>query len=850
VYTVELERAGFRSVRREVTVSLGKNVVVELTMPIAEAREAITVVENAPSADSRKVETGTTFDHRELAELPTTRDLSGVLRQIPGVLLSDMNVGSGFSARIVAFVGKGAHGDQNTFNLDGTGVSLGGFTPTLFDFDAFDSVGVVTGGSDPSVSGPGVTVNLVTRRGTNRIAGSARALYTDGSQWDYGIEVGGPLWEDRLWLWGAGASNSYLSQTFFLPDDEPVRSQETNRYWNAKLDARLLPANDLTLAYLSFARDVDGRGAGPQRSEPSTWDIDLSGASYKVEDTHVFSERLFGTLRFSYVPNHREAVPKGGLDTQADVDDGEVWRNSFTHEFIRRVQHQVGLTASSFFETGRLRHELKFGFGYRHAAVQSASTWPANQLVGNAFYEPAQVSVTRERNVKYLINFYDTYLSDTIQAGDLTINLGARFDYQQSRNLPSGVAANPAFPELLPAVRFAGDTAYPLTWRSVQPRLGATWAIGPARQTLVRASYARFADQLGLEVAQVNAFPGIAVLDYYWTDANHDGFVQPAEVDTSNRVSFDAVDPDDPGSSAPVNRISPGLEPPETDEVIVGIEHQLAADLSVSLAYTSRRRSGPLFTPPVGATRASYRYAGNAEGTIVDPETGFALVFSEPYYGLTIDSDGTVLENRPDATETFGGWEIQLRKALSNGWSLNLGFAYNDWRQRIGPAGIVNPNNEVPGTNATGPVVEEGINATWQFNVSGTVVLPFDIQAGVNLFGRQGFPILYGVEVATHDTLESYPLLQIGSATAYRTPNVYVLDLQLSRDFRFGPRVTVTPTIAFFNLLDSHTVLTRDGRVGLFDARDSPAFAPNEAFNSVVSELGSRTIRGGVRIFF
>jgi hypothetical protein len=300
-----------------------------------------------------------------------------------------------------------------------------------------------------------------------------------------------------------------------------------------------------------------------------------------------------------------------------------------------------------------------------------------------------------------------------------------------------------------------------------------------------------------------------------------------------------------------VNWISPGLEPPGTDEVIVGVEQQLAADLSVSLAYTSRRRSGLLFTPPIGATRASYRYAGNAEGTIADPETGFVLVFSEPYYGLTIDPNGTVLENRPDTTETFGGWEIQLRKDLSNGWSLNVGFAYNDWRQRIGPAGIVNPNNEVPGTNATGPVVEGNINATWQFNVSGTVVLPLDIQAGVNLFGRQGFPILYSVEVATHDTFESYPLLQIGSATAYRTPNVYVLDLQLSRDFRFGPRLTVTPTVAFFNLLDSHTVLAREGFVGWYDTEDPEVFRPNvESFNTVASQLGSRTIRGGVRIFF
>ena len=173
---------------------------------------------------------------------------------------------------------------------------------------------MATGGSDPSLPSPGVTINLVTKRGTNQVAGSARALYTGGSQWDYGVEVGGPLWKDRAWIWGAAASNSYLGQTFFLPSGEPVRSQETDKYLNGKLTAQLAPANTLTLAYLGFQRGVDGRDAGPQRSEPTTLDVHWPGASYKVEDSQVLSERLFATLNFSYVAVHRTAIPKGGLD--------------------------------------------------------------------------------------------------------------------------------------------------------------------------------------------------------------------------------------------------------------------------------------------------------------------------------------------------------------------------------------------------------------------------------------------------------------------------------------------------------------------------------------------------------
>ena len=64
------------------------------------------------------------------------------------------------------------------------------------------------------------------------------------------------------------------------------------------------------------------------------------------------------------------------------------------------------------------------------------------------------------------MNYYDAYLRDTIQTGNLTVNVGLRFDYQQGKNLPSTVSANPVFPDLLPAVQYGGDSGYPITWRT------------------------------------------------------------------------------------------------------------------------------------------------------------------------------------------------------------------------------------------------------------------------------------------------------------------------------------------------------------------------------------------------
>ena len=138
----------------------------------------------------------------------------------------------------------------------------------------------------------------------------------------------------------------------------------------------------------------------------------------------------------------------------------------------------------------------------------------------------------------------------------------------------------------------------------------------------------------------------------------------------------------------------------------------------------------------------------------------------------------------------------------------------------------------------------------WQFNVSGLVALPLGIQAGLSLFGRQGFPTPYFVEAVANDPTGTRPLIQIGQATDYRTPNVYVLDLQLSKTFLVGSRVAIGPVIDCFNVLNSDTVLARRGFVGTYDAHSTPVFDLNSEFNQEVGRLSGRTFRFGVRISF
>ncbi len=847
-YFVMLEHTGFETTRRDVTVALG-DAVLSLVMRVAGIEETVTVTSGAAGLDNREIETGATYGRKELESIPTTRDPWAVLRQVPGVLVDQMNVG-GVNPGQSSVTGKGAPPEQTSYNIDGVAISLGGVLPIFVDFDSLTNIEVTTGGSDLSIATPGVTVNLVTRRGTNQFMASARGFYIGDTGWDYGVEAGGPLWKDRFWLWGAFAHNDFPGTTRFNFAGEPVETQQTFEHWNVKLNAQLAPSNALTLSSTHFERSFLGFMFRSEQSAESIWKNGRPGLSVRLEDSQVLSSRLFASFYLAYVTATSTHTPVGGVDEQADQDQEGIWRHSNTTRQVVDDQRQAGLNASAFLDTGNLQHELKIGAGYRRARLDTMSTWPGDLLVG--YGREDEASITRRQDVATLVNLYDVFLGDTIKAGNLTLNVGARLDNQQGKNLPSAVPANPIFPELLPAVQYPGDSGYPITWRMVQPRIGATYGLGVGR-TLLRASYARFADQLDSGgVISLNAFPDIAELVYPWNDANGNGRVEPAEIDFSEPPGHNWVDPEDPASFAQINQISETLEPPMTDEIIVGVERQIASELWGSLAYTYRSIRNLEFAPLIGTTRASYRYFGNATGTAVDEETRFVLNFDEPYYGLMECPDpceGHLIQNRPDARQTYSGVELQLLKSLSHGWMARVSFAYNDWQQQIGPGAIVDPNDEAPGTNASGGYAG-ALNAHWQFNVSGMVVLPLGIAASANVFGRQGFPTPYSVEVLTNDPYLTVPHIQIGQPTRYRTPNVYEVDLQLSRVFPIGSSITVTPQFACFNLLDSRTVLTREGSVGSYDAAREPAFEPSCCFNGVTEELGPRAFRGGVRVSF
>src|SRR5205085_4317366 len=228
-YSIKADLAGYGTATRTgIGVRVAQNADVTMTLNPSVA-ESITVTAEAPLLDVRKAGTGIDISKVELQNIPSGRDPWVIMQQTPGVLMDRINVGGSESGQQSGYVSKGADSSQSAWNVDGvsiTDVGALGSTPTYYDFDSFEEMQITTGGSDPRIKTPGIQMNFVTKRGTNDFKGSGRwfqenhsfqakpSIPSEAKSYllrvneinglqDRGIEVGGPIIKDKLWLWGA-----------------------------------------------------------------------------------------------------------------------------------------------------------------------------------------------------------------------------------------------------------------------------------------------------------------------------------------------------------------------------------------------------------------------------------------------------------------------------------------------------------------------------------------------------------------------------------------------------------------------------------------------------------------------
>ena len=104
------------------------------------------------------------------------------------------------------------------------------------------------------------------------------------------------------------------------------------------------------------------------------------------------------------------------------------------------------------------------------------------------------------------------------------------------------------------------------------------------------------------------AATGAVFVRYPWADANNDGFVQAAEVNTT--VPFlnksTAYDPANPTATMSPTRVDPRLKNDRTREFIVGFDRQLTSQMAVGGSYVWRKYDQFLWNDRDGYSSANF----------------------------------------------------------------------------------------------------------------------------------------------------------------------------------------------------------------------------------------------------
>src|SRR5439155_12058641 len=259
------------------------------------------------------------------------------------------------------------------------------------------------------------------------------------------------------------------------------------------------------------------------------------------------------------------------------------------------------------------------------------------------------------------------FAEDRWVVGRATVNYGVRLD---------GVKAFlPA--QASPAGTFVGERSFAETDlynfnMNVAPRIGVSYDVTGRGRTALKAYYGRFYNQFGSEIAEaVNPNARINV-QVPWNDGNNNLRLDPGELDLSKFTGFGGVFP----------RMDAGATRPYSDEMSVGVDHQLLRDFAVSVSYHRRQHRKGLGL--IDAARPSSAYTAVTR-SYTDPQRGPQTITVYSLDPSLVTRRDRVITNLDFLQSDYNGVILSFNKRMSNRWQLlggltlqkHEGFAHN-----------------------------------------------------------------------------------------------------------------------------------------------------------------------------
>ncbi len=726
-YLITVEMPGFKTLKRgDITVNVGKTVMIKIQLERAALEEEVTVIAPSPTVDVTSSKVSITYSQELLLNIPLARDFYDVIKTAPGIISEENPAHRTYSSH-------GSTVRSNQAALDGVNIT-DPFVMTNrvgFSFDAFEEIELEVGAHPAEVGmTDGAYVNIVTKSGGNELHGMANFyFFTEGmvkslipeaeaeavgltgpsgmkTFGDYNLSLGGPIIRDRLWFFVNGRYINWKLSHETIPSGAfDLTHDELNTF--VKLTLQPLPSFKLT-GMCSFGNiDEPILASMPPLPywEKTAWvsvdnqrDLTILGMINWVADQNTFFD-----IRFNYLANwwpwrvHPDADPylPTTIDLYTNIVTGSVYLGNQDADVFRLQLMASGTRFVDNFLGGN--HEIKAGVEYEESDSRyqnykqspyfmtltfTGLPWGLHFLVlyMGMFYvanygEKPRDTVSQSRLRRFSLFFQDSF---TIKKR-INLNLGMRYDESHGDLLggthkPLG-AKDPFLVALAPSV--FKETTIPdmkdvMKWKDLSPRIGLVFDVFGDAKTSLKASWSRYNEYLGLVYFHGQHPFMFNTVETLWFDLNENGIIEDSDFFLPTYL------PPDPSDFNPLDVINPKVKGSLADEFIVGLEKEIYKDFSASISFIQKIKTR--------MPQVVEKFRGST------PESEWWIPYSvtdpgwDGEYGTTDDKEITVYGVKAGAPESRGYLtniddkvkterkyrevELTLAKRMSNRWQL------------------------------------------------------------------------------------------------------------------------------------------------------------------------------------
>jgi hypothetical protein len=750
-YEISAELEGFKKyVRRDVRLEIGKTTTVDVQLELGALSEIVHVTAESPIVDLTSKEIGGSLTGRELTGLPSVnRNFVGAIGLLPGIIPAISTESFGSDSITV----NGQDPRNNNYMLDGANnnddvIGQRAGTQARTAIEAVQEFQVITNQFDAEFGRTtGAVINAVTKQGSNTFRGSAFSFFQDAkltardffaelndldkpdtAQQQFGGTIGGPVIRDKAHFF-ASLERVRIDEgiTVNIPSRQEFNTTttEATRVWNTvvRFDQQLNAANTWGVRWLREASPQFNQIINPAANNLATLEA--------VREESDVDQTVVGTLNSVLGSNRVNTVRLAW--TQEDVSFGNpcfngngrvqaacpstlsfqtyTAGNSAVAQARVNDAYQVEDTFSWFVPGKKGDHDVKLGFQWQYSQSDNDTQDNLNGTFGfsqnNLPFNPANPRTYPDR-LSIRVPGASTSVNKSQAIGvfaqdkwklteRLTVTAGIRYDMERV-NLSQ--LDNPLFES-------ADD--YPTDTNNIQPRIGFAQDLGDGR-TVLRGGYGRFFDKTHFELVngvQTNTpFTASFVRNFPLNNTDPgpiqglvptDPFLVNGPVLTdAMRAQLAAMFP----AGTTVRNTGATFDNPDrvipyTDQVSLGFERQILANMSFSADYVHAFGRDMLIAlalnPTLRATPAvTSPNVRQGSATLAEITSGL----QQRYAGFApFTGNVTTFVN---AGETdYDAMMFQLEKRFSQNYSARVSYTLSHSRGDTSGAGIPVSNYQV-----------------------------------------------------------------------------------------------------------------------------------------------------------